>query len=458
MPDLLTLTWAPDGEPTEDTLDLLDFVQGFTLADNGWIPQVAPLGQAAVTETLTFRAKATSHDGLAERLQILDDWIVKVDWSHDPTQRQYVWLNARWKTETETRRAPVYNLSYSLNSSPAGPFVRDDSFVPELVIVITRGPYWEQLTLTLLNNFGISTTGGADYLLDNGNPYIAIGDVPARIRLFGFNYAPAALRYVWVGFRSSRNGVLANFAPVWPLNGAVYSLPGDVTATADATAYNGNKMVIDFSGGASLLNRIRVITSDITANTADQRGLYTCLLRAKMSDGSIARARISSGFASATYSNPYYTNPRVPIQGTSWLLYDMGILRLPSIQRETAASTFVMAAAGAIIDAERVSGSGDLELDCLILIPYNDAYLNLDIGNNSVDATVLTSPDYSYAAYDSVTLQQSAIQPSNWNLPANNEAPLCVIAAQASTAHSLTPDAQISAFIIPRWRTLRGTE
>ncbi len=461
--DVVKLTWAADGEADEASLNLLDFIQGLTLAEGGWTPQVAVGDQATVTETMTFRAQALSHDQLAGYVQVLDDWIIRVGWSQDYTQRQFVWLNARWKSETNIRRAPVYSLAYSLGSesSPFGVYVRDDSFVPTLTIVIVRGAYWEDTGITSINNLGINVTGGMDYLSNGGGVYIAVGDVPSRISTTGFNYAPAQLRYTWIGFRSSRNGVLANFAAVWDLKDAVFLLAtsSDTVTAADATTHNGaTRVQTIFAAGTTLLNRIRITVADVTANTADQRGMYTCLLRAKMSDASIARVRISSGFASAAYSNSYFVNPRVTVQGTSWLLYDMGLLRLPALQRENSSATFVMDQAAAIIDAERVSGAGNLHYDCLILIPYNDAFMNLDIGNDSFDAEVMTHPDYTYSAFDSTTLQQSNIQQSGWGLPAYNEAPLCVVAAQSSTAHTLTPNAQVTCFIVPRWRTLRGSE
>src|SRR5512139_954982 len=124
--DVLKLTWAADGDADEATLNLLDFVQGLTLDEGGWIPQVAIGDQATVTETMTFHAKALSHDQLAGYVQVLDDWIIKVGWSHDYTRRQFVWLNARWKSETEIRRAVVYSLAYSLgnDSSPFGVYLR----------------------------------------------------------------------------------------------------------------------------------------------------------------------------------------------------------------------------------------------------------------------------------------------------------------------------------------------
>ena len=92
MTDLLTLTWASDNEADQDTLNLLGFISGLELANNGWIPQIAPIGAQEVTETLTFYSRALSHDAMAARLQLLDDWITRINVSRDPTQRRVVCL------------------------------------------------------------------------------------------------------------------------------------------------------------------------------------------------------------------------------------------------------------------------------------------------------------------------------------------------------------------------------
>lgn len=461
--DIIKLTYAPDGEVDQAELNLLDFVQGITLAEGGWVPQIATGDQATVTETLTFRAKATSHDDFASRItQILDDWKIKIAWSQDYTQRQFVWLNARWKSETNIRRAVVYKLDYSFGneSSPFGVYVRDDSFAPTLTIVIVRGAYWESPDQVLLaNSVNINMTGGTDLLEASGIDYVVVGDVPSRIYDTFFLYS-ASLRYVWAGFRASRNGVLANFVPAWDLFHASYLLAtsSDTVVAADATTRNGVSAVfITFASTAALATRVRINVADITANKEDQRGTYVCLMRARIPSGT-ARARISSGFGNASYSNAYFINPRVTISGSSWFLYNMGILRLPAINRQAGGFNDVMAQAAVIIDAERVTGSSNLVLDCLILIPYNDAYMEFDTGNNSADASVYVNADFTTAAYDSNTIQAASIQQNAWGMPANNEAPLLVLAGQTATAHVLTTTTALSAFVTPRWRTLRGNE
>lgn len=454
MTDMLLLTYASDGEASSDSLSLLDFTSGLTLDEGGWIPQVFTDNQGSVVETLTFHVNGLSHDQIAASIQQIDIWKRRVVWSHDPTQRQFVWLNARLKTETNTRRAAVYNLNYSLDSSPFGVHMRDNNFVSTLSLVIERGE-WEDISLKSAGTPGIGADGGI------GISALSVdGDIPARIQYCSIEYppdAPGLLRYSWLGFRSSRSGVLANFESVWSLSDAVF-LSADCTVTVDATAYNGNKVVIDFGSGVTLTNHINIITSDVTANVDDQRGEFTCLLRAKMSDTSIARVRLSSGFAGASYSNPYNVNPRVPIQGTSWFLYDMGTIRLPALAQKFEVIASLMQQAGVILDAELVSGTGDLEVDCLFMIPRNDGMMKVDVGKNTTHHIIYTNPDYTNAAFNQTDYSQSVIESLGWSLPANSEKPIMVLAAQGATSHVLGLSAEIAMLVYERWRTLRGAE
>lgn len=458
--DVVKLTWAADGDVDEAELNLLDFVQGLTLDDSGWTPQVAIGDQATVTETLTFHAKALSHDELATRIQILDDWLTRIAWSHDFTQRQFVWLSARWKSETEIRRAIVYDLAYSLGdaSSPFAPYLRDDSFIPTLTIVITRGAYWESSSLVTLGHaVGANTLGGTITFIASAQPYVSIGDVPARISKFLVTTNGAYnLQYFWFGWRTSRNGVLANFEPVWDLKDAS-ALSVDTTVVVDATARSGSKLTCDFSGGTTLSARAGINTSDVSGTPEDQRGSFICLLRAKMSDVSVARVRADSGFVYGGIRNvTYLINPRVVVSGTSWDIYNLGVVRIPAVNREYVTMAVIQEAAIAI-DAELVSGSGDLEMDCLVLVPYNDAYLEADSGDGAT-LYVMNNPDFSMTSFVLPGIRPSGVSGNGWGVPANNEVPLFVVGGARSSQSVLTDEVLIDAEIVQRWRTLRGTE
>lgn len=461
MSDLLTLTWASDNEADQDTFNLLDFAQGLTISDGGWIPATMSDDQVTCTETMTFFVMGLSHDQIAGFTQKLDDWKLRVKWSHNPTQRRVVWLNARWKSETNTRRAMVWSLNYSLGDSPVAPFLRDTNFMSSLMIVIERG-WWEELTPSQAFIPTMLTIGGK-HILRNSIDTIdqsVTGDVPARIVGWLTAKTGNALESFWYGFRSSYFGSLANFVSLWELELSNYLLATstDTAIVADATASAGNKITTTFAAGASLTVRARIRAADVTANYEDQRGLFICLMRAKMSDASIARVRAASGFYSGSVSSPYIVNPRVTVQGTSWYLYDLGTIRLPAIDdKRLFTPDPTMAYAGIELSAERVSGSGNLEMDCLMLIPINDAFIHVNFGTDQDDIGIRVNPA-GYISSGGAIFKQGDINLIDWSLPANSEAPLVVFTGQRVSSHTLTDGVTTSILYVRRWRTLRGTE
>lgn len=456
MTDLLTLTWASDNEADQDTFNLLDFAQGFTLPEGGWIPQTMSDGQITCTETITFYMQGTSHDSIAGFIQVLDDWKRKIAWSNDQTQRRVVWLNARWKTETNTRRAMVWSLNYSLGSSPFSPYLRESNFMPTFTIVIERG-WWEELVYHADQTDEFSANGGTDSI--GGT---VTGDVSARIRqAISVFDSPTAARYLWLGFRTASQGVPANFVPNWELESSTYLLAtsSDTTVVVDATASAGNKITTTFASSAALTARFGIRASDVSpGNPEDQCGIFKCLLRAKMSDASIARVRVSSGFVgnSASSQNKNIVNTRVNIVGTSWMLYDMGTIRLPPFERKFGISgleTYM----GVIGEAERISGSGNLEMDELILIPLEYGFVSIDALANTGSVTVYVNPNEVTEANGENTFNQVELSNRNWGFPIDSTV-LVVGAASGASSHSLAMKIQLAINYVRRWRTLRGTE
>jgi len=227
----------------------------------------------------------------------------------------------------------------------------------------------------------------------------------------------------------------------------------------DGTAYGAQKIVTNFTGGATLLERARITAFNVSpANYDDQRGMFTCILRAKMGSAGTTRVRVNSGFYSATFANSYFINPRVTITDLNWRLYDMGLVRIPPIKQKASIGNIEMIISGVGIEAERILGTSNLEMDCLIMIPYNDSYVKLDFETNtSIGFVLRVNPDETMNAQGG-SFQQSSIEPANYGMPANNEAPLMVLAAQDTVAHSLSATAQLSLLYIRRWRSLRGIE
>lgn len=271
----------------------------------------------------------------------------------------------------------------------------------------------------------------------------------------------------WAGWKTSRFGVIANFVPVWPLYKGV-PVDADTSETADATAYDGTKVTTSFTASSSLILRDAVtLVNVVPTNINDQRGTYLVLLRAKMSDTSIARVQMVYGlYSGGSIQSPTFRSRQI-ISGTVWSLYELGTAKMPP-SRIPIGYDFQNFAFG--LYAERISGSGSLDMDCLILIPIDDSgikftssgRINGSSGQMGEVFTLANGELYATAHFSSgQTIYSVVPKPQgnvSWSLPANNEAPLLVIAANDTISGAIKGKTlDVTYTYIPRWRTLRGT-
>lgn len=471
MTALLQLVYTADLQADQDTLNLLDYQFGFQLAENGWTPKVPVAGNDNLIETITLYIQATSQDLIAQALHTLDDWIERVNFSHEPSSKYQVWLRAKDTNESYSRQAMVLEMSgVLLEAHPAFNFDQRNSAgvyqVQPYVLTIRRTPFWEETAEYAATTTDINTLGGAAALSKS-----YAGDVPARIgRTIIENSSGGVLELtdVWYGFRSSRWGTLANFVPVWNLKDASYlkniahgDAFNDTVTAADATAKSGTKIVTDFTGGATMISRARISIDDITANEQDQRGQYTVLMRAKMSDTSVALTRIQDGYVNGVQRRNL---PIVKVQGTSWLMYEMGNIHLPATA--FLFPDFLIKNSAIILQAQRLSGAGNLQVDCFVLIPNAEGFVRIAntsiIQTGNIWALIQVRADGITQAYNSDGADRPAdinrIAPLNYSIPANNEAPYVIVVAQRATAQDKDDTFAFRLSTFRRWRTLRGSE
>ena len=461
-----------DGANLVDSMDLLNFAQGFELADGGWIPQVAA-GDGIVTETLTFRAKATSNNNLATRFQVLDDWITRVNYYRSSEMRTAVWLRVKVDNESEYRQALVSSLSYQIGSSPFGATWQINTFVDTIALVIERAAFWEEITpqsdaLTAFN-----------YLSDTLSA-ITGGDTTARLWKTSSDASAAARQNtVWFGFKNDRYFNPALFEPRRPLTAYEAGAGTNTTFGDDITAMSGRVARTTF-GTTTLVQRHTLpvsmlatwdgITITRTTLTSDYiRGEYLCLMRALAFENLSAptiRARIRVGYSSASTGDKIY--PRVVITSPDWHLYEMGVITLP-LDRSSANNTVFNTAIK--LDAELVSGDGFLYVDGYILIPldgasrtYSDDGIVSGVGALARNALVEVNPlreVYGYtidglgAVYD-----VAAIEPFDWGVPQTQSSPCILVGASDADASDTLVTTAWSADLtyFRRWRTLRGAE
>lgn len=472
MACLLKLVRLNDFAADIDELDLLS--GGFGLAADGYMPVAAPYGAQYVDEPLTLKITGTSKDDLASKIHSLDEKIKQVQWwmENQGVERYQVWIRSQLDNESLPRQAMLADIRPPDKVRIYNPVEINSNYIGEYTLGITRTAYWEDPypypTTTDVN--GLNIIGGAATLSETIN-----GDVPARLArltVIGNNDPITGFAEVftdfWAGWKTSRFGVVANFVPVWPLDKGA-PVDTDTSEVADGTAYDGTKVTTSFATVSSLILRDKVIlTNVVPVNIADQRGTYMVLLRAKMSDTSVARVQMAYGLSSNSGIQSPIVRSRQVISGTAWSLYELGTAKIPP-SRIPLSYSFQNFAFG--IYAERISGSGSLDMDCLVLIPIDDSGIKMSSSGNvsssgSQRSEVFTSANgdlYATAQYNSGQVLYFVVpKPQGnvpWSLPANSDAPRLVIAANDATAGSiLTNTLNITYAYIPRWRVLRGNE
>lgn len=463
-----------------DTVDLLS--GGFSLASNGYTPVVAPIGAKSVQESITLNLKGTSSDDLAFMVQDIDRKIKECQWWIDDAgvERYQVWIRVQMDGETYARQAQLLNIMPSNKVNEFPTWDTSEYSITEYQFGIERTPFWEQPYSypNTTAKTGLNVIGGYTQLSETIN-----GDVPARLAKLSMSPESSAIHGdYYIGFKSSRFGNPANFIPVWSLkDGHFY--PIDTSTTSDSSAYSGTRVTCDFSGIATRRRRVGMLSSYVTANDLDQRGTYSVLLRASMSDNtSIAMVYMAYGFGyesggsgnEVALLGPNYRSG-VAINGaltlSYWTLFDLGTVVNPPVrvQNNSPLDNFAIT-----IDAARTSGSGSLYLDCLILMPRDEGFVHLrlpsagDVGSTDhmsvyqyADDSISGISDVGGAAIWSPVVTSGA---NRWSLPANNEKPYIVIAAQGYYGGAVESfrsvkgqTAEMSYTYIPRWRTLRGS-
>jgi hypothetical protein len=367
---------------------------------------------------------------------------------------------AQLSAETAARKALIYSLRRE-NTGQAGQYTLDGSagnVSRTTTIQLERGP-WESTTYI---DARVEAVGCLASYTDTTKTIS--GDMPARIGYAKIEGTGAGTLYkFWMGFRTARYGIAANFQPYWSLSKAA-AFDDDTTGgktNPDNTARESCKTITTFATVTTLLRRATIRCSDVTSYPEDQRGTFRVLLRAKITGTAVVRVRLADGmYAAAAFTS----RQRVSISSTSWQFYDMGSATVPVPGRFlTSAGQEANSAMG--IDAELVSGSGDLEMDCLCMVPMSEGYVYADGGivadnNDSLVASQLPEGGAIAIAYQSYTAFKTGNCTILKGLPVG--AVYVMLCAQRETESyfdgSSSDAVDIGLRYFPRWGELRGAE
>jgi len=454
-----------------NTVDLADS-SNIMLLRRRYVPQVAtPPGDGSipsyVVESIPVRVRAANANGLATALQGVHAMQkLAAEYWADQAQNTPVWLHQQLDGETGERRALVRRIEIVPQSWLDEP-------APEMLVPVElrveRHPYWERTAALTFNPATEESSPAFMHDYTGGSAADVVGDVSARVKVKFSNTE----NRVWAGFRSAaRHGTPANFEYLWECeDGNNNGNETGISDTSDVTASASYRVTVsesdlNWDGEEHMCLYIRL--SDITTNYSDQFGSFVWLLRAMVTAGTW-RVHLRWAYGNTDpdvgVGSLYVSSEKVDFDNDTWDLVEMGICDIPirdlkaitiSDQGASADSNFLVE-----IWAERVSGSGNLYLDCLCLIPRDEGYIASGPTRRSSTAVwVYCSPR------DEFTDIQASAAPGFADFvplaPENFYAPLgdgrLVVAFAQSAASYIDDVLDFEGTYFPRWLSLRGAE
>jgi hypothetical protein len=440
-----------------------------------WYPSVAAVTgnrmPPLVRETVSFEVDEQTHDQLATTFQAMDNyrWLAR-EYINDRTQEHPVWLHAKMDNETGERRALVYDVGLQWQVDQVdenGMYVCDGNALARAEI--TRGPLWEDTTVnTKTAAVNLSVLAGTwDY-----SGADVVGDAPARIAELDMRHQNTThYTQYWIGFRgANKHGTLANFVPIWELEGGTPGTDTTAQALAGASPGAGNTGLRCTFATATWASRATIYLTNVTVNPGDNLGRFVCLLRAKVDAGTTAEVQLSQGYH-ATPVLDGVLGPITEITSTSWAIYNLGIVTIPLRDMHV----FPLATWAAthelyyklILRARRTGGAGNLEMDCLVMIPYDELFFYInrpETYSGNYRMVFGQSPEGLWAVYGYFNTAPSdywrelgEISAYGLGVPVG-DGRAYIVMATAADANVYTEVYKAELKIFPRWYNLRGTE
>ena len=443
-----------------DSINLMEY-----LGDNTFQQAISTAGEA-VDEAIGLVLSRSSGDSLAGAVQRLDTMLSRVKDVKQYENYQRVWLRAKMLGETYERQACLIDAKRPKAIPTTDVFGANSSIISNYLLGLKRAGYWENSVYRSIVENSISALGGK-------YSYTGIdGDMPARIaRLYIYN---GAMNECWMGLQTTRTwpysmtGTLglnaSNLDPIWNLRkgGTFGADTTGGTTNADATAQDGYKVICTFATDETLVKRVLINAS--SAGSKWLFGRYQVLLRARCTSTLSVRVRLGSGFTWSGNTNMNMLYQQRIDASSGWKLYSLGEVDVPAASLYSQAGSSGKFNVGFEIDAAKISGSGNLELDCLVFIPTLDGYIHVKTNTAQADS-------YGYHVYQSpegimkgrlCTTDQDYVRedfvPDAVDFGMRPSAGTFVFAAQSPTGNVTTDALNLGIWAYERWVTLRGAE
>ncbi len=466
MPDSYRFELVQRGTVT-DTHDLLSQIRVVT---GSW--RETPQGNRIVTTCTLAKQDTVDPANIRAAVADLRGFLRSaMEYVNDPHSLYECWY--RWQTPGESEKR---SLVYSYGIEPLDAEVEDihlDNGTGRYLLTFSRDAAYEEIAAQTATSSALSSVGGRWDLTST----IIGGDINGRIEklIIKPSMAGADLYRAWLGIRPPRYGVgptTYGFNPALDLLiehvvGGLY--PADISQQSGG--YGGFFMRDNFGSGEGLSMKFSYGLSAVEYYV----GSYLVLLRAKLSAGStVCSARVSSsygGYSAGAYAKPIALGNTQYISDTSWRYYEMGIVDIPGGHVGHIQS---LASFNINLETARLSGTADLDTDCLILIPA-EHYVTWDAAEFGRIASTSGGIAYGYiytspeGPVSGVVINTSGT-PSDVDGYAEEYAEIgvpgdawaypyrggcLVFAAERETAQVLTDTAALEIYIKRRWELYR---
>jgi hypothetical protein len=374
----------------------------------------------------------------------------------DSLRGESIWLEANADAETAKRAflyrgellpAMVQNISPLLGKS--GAFYS---------LGLTRHPLWEKVAAQTGSTTDISCLGGKWALADLG------GTVDGRMSKFaltGRSGGGGPLSRFWVGVRPLYDGHATLTFP-WECESG--DLGTDASSEADAASSGGNRVKVTFATVATLDERVGLELQDFVTNTYDAKGRYLVLVRAWVSAGVVAlQMRTGFDLGSNTNLQPHKT---IYVSNTAAHLLELGEIVLPPVAyRDVVQDDQFLDFFNLKFFAERISGAGNLYLDCVVLIPSEHSFfvdgaaVQYDTSADNMTAYTFEDDENQAIFYEndgSISRPGPGLDVSftNWKYPVGGG--VVFIAGERAAGMTITDDVNPSFEMYARWRNHAG--
>jgi hypothetical protein len=446
------------------TVNLNNSASGTYIVRDGWVRQRAQQNEDGeyqdVYEAMTCGIAAASADNLAYYVDAVDVMLdnaqgyISTHQLNDP-----VWLNVQMTGESTAARSLVKGGLFVAGTDFFSPPATPDSHVPRYNLSVTRHYAWEARDEVTQSYTGAAgNVFGGKFTLTSA----VAGNLPGRVSRLTVSGSTGsqAVDELWVGFRSGKYGDFANFTPLWEMeDGAFFN---DTGTAADATAHGGIR-VQHIYVTTNRVNICNVQLDDVTANYSDHTGKFLVLCRAKITTDREYTLEMFYGAAGAIN-----TGPRVKIDGTFWKFYPMGYITIPPGRRLQYNDTYFQDYAIGFYSTADATGTGNLYIDCLVLVPSSEGVCHVSSVNVQYAAgigypcVVECSPEDTFtglaqaeAVPTGTTWHYVPIDAPDFFVPTGTTG--MVLAGHNTTSGSALTDAvDLSIRYYPRYLSLRG--